>query len=860
MARAERVGLGSLGIGLLIVLSNGLRPAGSQARGREPIASSVATQGKGPVAGPSVEADIAEFNGLLGRLRGNDESVVPAMRELAERLCNVHDRCDGKDILTFYVGMSPEDRARGLEEQARYDEIMTKRPTPWNEGQNDEDWTILRGPVVEQFRAIAERSLRQPDVFPGASALSSCAVIETDRLRSDYSLDEEGRRELLASAREDALASLSGFQKCGMLTPRLQPMWLLGYLHMVAGESVLARRAFRDCLALARRLRRPDRQEMAFQGLIDLAKEAGDYPELHLLLDQLASFRTLAESWLLVREQALLLENEDLAESSSQFLLGHRPSTPSDLGQWHVLLGGALLRQGNLNGAREQYALAQPLPLSRVVTLGMASVDLRAGNAERVLEQLSKPEFRKDIYPYEETLALQLCGDAALRLGQSGEAIRNLDRALRISGQMQARLAIQRDSIGAATSVLGGPVGLNTLALLAEARGRIGDHLEAARAIESWQSWSLRKANGANVEISTENLLSWAHSMDLGLVTWVVGADSTVVAHVAPDGSSEAVPIHHGLRAIEAAVRRLNEAIRGSDGVLAERLASQIGAEILPQRIAARIASLGGSGRKRVLFLVHGPLERLPLEFLCRNERVVPLVLPGLPDGEPGAPVAPRDLANWNVLGSPVDSAGRSLLPGASEELVAIAALHKTTSVESIPSGKTVQAGDTEVPGVRLRVGSAFDRQSLAAALQSRAPMHIATHLRHGCGGAEGRLADVGLELSGDDVFCAGEILESRPQLPLAVLAACETAEGRFLDAQGLQGLARAFLESGTRNLLVTLWPVEDQAARRFAEEFHRALIAGERPSEAATSARAALRSAGLPAADWAAFRLIGRD
>ena len=80
------------------------------------------------------------------------------------------------------------------------------------------------------------------------------------------------------------------------------------------------------------------------------------------------------------------------------------------------------------------------------------------------------------------------------------------------------------------------------------------------------------------------------------------------------------------------------------------------------------------------------------------------------------------------------------------------------------------------------------------------------------------------------------------------------------MDAEGLQGVARAFLESGTRNLVVTLWPVADEPARVFAEDLHRGLIAGARPSEAVAAARARLRDGGYPAADWAAFRLIGRD
>ena len=80
------------------------------------------------------------------------------------------------------------------------------------------------------------------------------------------------------------------------------------------------------------------------------------------------------------------------------------------------------------------------------------------------------------------------------------------------------------------------------------------------------------------------------------------------------------------------------------------------------------------------------------------------------------------------------------------------------------------------------------------------------------------------------------------------------------MDAEGLQGVCRVFLESGTRNLLVTMWPVEDQAARIFAEEFHRELLSARLPSEAAASAREHLRSTGFPSADWAPFRFVGRD
>jgi CHAT domain-containing protein len=103
-------------------------------------------------------------------------------------------------------------------------------------------------------------------------------------------------------------------------------------------------------------------------------------------------------------------------------------------------------------------------------------------------------------------------------------------------------------------------------------------------------------------------------------------------------------------------------------------------------------------------------------------------------------------------------------------------------------------------------------------------------------------------------------VREHAAPLPLVVLPACETGGGAFVDAQGLHGLARAFLESGARELVVTSWPVQDEPARRFSLAFHRALLAGATPARAARSARAALRAEGLAAAEWAAFRVLGSE
>jgi CHAT domain-containing protein/tetratricopeptide (TPR) repeat protein len=55
----------------------------------------------------------------------------------------------------------------------------------------------------------------------------------------------------------------------------------------------------------------------------------------------------------------------------------------------------------------------------------------------------------------------------------------------------------------------------------------------------------------------------------------------------------------------------------------------------------------------------------------------------------------------------------------------------------------------------------------------------------------------------------------------LAVLSACQTAQGREAGWQGVQGLQRAFHEAGAKTLLASLWSVSDAATSVLMEEFY---------------------------------------
>jgi CHAT domain-containing protein len=79
-------------------------------------------------------------------------------------------------------------------------------------------------------------------------------------------------------------------------------------------------------------------------------------------------------------------------------------------------------------------------------------------------------------------------------------------------------------------------------------------------------------------------------------------------------------------------------------------------------------------------------------------------------------------------------------------------------------------------------------------------------------------------------IALAGEngnlLLDELPRTPitadLVVLSACETGRGRILAGEGVWGFQSQFLAAGAKNVVGTLWRVEDDSTAGFMEEFYR--------------------------------------
>ena len=95
----------------------------------------------------------------------------------------------------------------------------------------------------------------------------------------------------------------------------------------------------------------------------------------------------------------------------------------------------------------------------------------------------------------------------------------------------------------------------------------------------------------------------------------------------------------------------------------------------------------------------------------------------------------------------------------------------------------------------------------------------------------------------------------------LVVLSCCHSGQGD-VKAEGVVGIARAFLGAGARSVLVTLWAVDDEATFEFMKKFYQHLRDGKSASVSLSLAMKYLRETEKFSAVkyWAPFQLIGDD
>ena len=109
-----------------------------------------------------------------------------------------------------------------------------------------------------------------------------------------------------------------------------------------------------------------------------------------------------------------------------------------------------------------------------------------------------------------------------------------------------------------------------------------------------------------------------------------------------------------------------------------------------------------------------------------------------------------------------------------------------------------------------------------------------------------------------DYLLTMGDISKVRVRARLVVLSCCHSAKGQ-ISSEGVVGIARAFLGSGARSVLASLWAVEDEATLELMSCFYEHCARGENVSESLRQTMKWMRENGFSkVSQWAPFILIG--
>ena len=113
----------------------------------------------------------------------------------------------------------------------------------------------------------------------------------------------------------------------------------------------------------------------------------------------------------------------------------------------------------------------------------------------------------------------------------------------------------------------------------------------------------------------------------------------------------------------------------------------------------------------------------------------------------------------------------------------------------------------------------------------------------------------------GDFILRMADVLKVKLRAKLAVLSCCHSGRGK-IKAEGVVGLARAFLGAGARSVLASLWAIDDKATLEFMRYFYEHLVNGQSAGKALNQAMKRMRQSDdfSDVKYWAPFVLIGDD
>ncbi len=347
---------------------------------------------------------------------------------------------------------------------------------------------------------------------------------------------------------------------------------------------------------------------------------------------------------------------------------------------------------------------------------------------------------------------------------------------------------------------------------------------------------------------------------------WVVDGDSLKAFDIAP-----AVEIRNRVRVFRKALLPIESKANEAPVDYLRRRAAARNILLLQSRQLAKLlfGPVRLPARKRLLIVPDGPLQYLPFAALAvpGNGRVsVPLVelyeLAMLPSASAlvslrktaGKRPQPADEVTvfadpaFEPPGKPTPAAVPSSFgfPRSRELTRALRDLRDTQWIPNLPGSRDEAFAIQQITGparTRLVMGFDANREAIMApSIARQRIIHFATH-----GMMDTRHPEMsGLVLSmfnkrgeyQDGYLTLSDIYNLKLSADLVVLSSCESALGKDLGSEGINGLPRAFLYAGARSIIASLWKVDDDATVPLMKIFYSRLQRGEAPPRALRDAQ----------------------
>jgi len=193
-----------------------------------------------------------------------------------------------------------------------------------------------------------------------------------------------------------------------------------------------------------------------------------------------------------------------------------------------------------------------------------------------------------------------------------------------------------------------------------------------------------------------------------------------------------------------------------------------------------------------------------------------------------------------------------------------VAALTRTNIFKPLPNSGAEALSIAQLSNGQSILGANATKANFLKKCQDYNILHFATH--SAANEVLGEYSFVALQAENQDqkidLLYARDIYGLRLSADLVVLSACETALGQYRNDEGIVGLIRAFTCAGARNVVASLWSVNDASTQRLMVLFYQEIKKGMPYNRALANAKRTFIKENRQYAHpyyWAGFVLNGR-